>query len=232
MKAITCSQCGALIKQIRLRDKFAECDYCHAKIPVEKEKVIVISEKKPQLEKLSEKQKKSVFRSYDLDEDYVPEISEESKIVGFMIFIAFVIAVPIVLYYIFSPDDVKPKTVKESYKTETPTPASEPCPNISVFITNSYWEDDKHFIQNPELSNSALPTCDLTELRKGIFSDRNRIVEVKVTVNKEGDVTAAKLVSGDEFFKESAERAALKSLFIKQKRQTTKTITYRYFILD
>lgn len=47
MKAITCPQCGALVKKISLRDKFVPCDYCGAKILFEenKERIIEIPDK-------------------------------------------------------------------------------------------------------------------------------------------------------------------------------------------
>lgn len=232
MKAITCSQCGALIKRIRERDRFAVCEYCRAKIPIQKEKVIIVPDKpeKPKLRELSEKEKANVFESVELDDEVVFGFTDEAKAVGFITLAVFLIAVPIVLYNLLSPEaevseTKKPKKISE---IKTPTPTPEPCPNIYIYSFNLYFEDDTHFIKNPKLENSQLPTCDPTELRKGIFSDRNTTVKVKITVNKEGEVTDAKQISGDKFFKESAEQAALKSLFIKQKRQTAKIITYYY----
>jgi hypothetical protein len=43
MKAITCSQCGALIIEISPECIFVNCDYCNAKIRIIDEKLLEIS---------------------------------------------------------------------------------------------------------------------------------------------------------------------------------------------
>lgn len=97
MKAINCSQCGALIERVRIRDDFAECSYCHSATPILKDKIVYVQEKpKPKLRKLSEDEQKSVLKSFDSDD--IPFLNEE--IVAAIPFVIFGLVFTILIFYV------------------------------------------------------------------------------------------------------------------------------------
>lgn len=105
MKAITCSQCGALIKQIRKRDKFAQCEYCHAAIPILKDKIFEISEKKAK-EQERLRQKIKAMRKVEHDE-WRENLSKDherdnKRMITWTIAFIIICLLPFLLYYIFN----------------------------------------------------------------------------------------------------------------------------------
>lgn len=120
MKAITCSQCGALIKRIDTKDKFVACEYCHAKIPIQKEKVFVIHEQippKPKLRKLSDKEKNQIFTS--VDDNYVPFLDDDTK--NWLVIIGFVIlAIGLTVFLAYSSsNDGKTSEQPKNFESKT-----------------------------------------------------------------------------------------------------------------
>ncbi len=101
MKAINCSQCGALIRRVRIRDKFAECEYCHSTTQILREKIIYVQDKpKPKLKKLTEQEQKSVLQSFDSD-DEIPFLDDATKnsIIVVLLVIAGIIITFLLAYY-------------------------------------------------------------------------------------------------------------------------------------
>ncbi|MEZ5425780.1 MAG: hypothetical protein R2747_05920 [Pyrinomonadaceae bacterium] len=99
---MSCSQCGAYIKRVRVRENFAECEYCGSLIPVLSEKVVLVPNQqptKPKLRKLTEKEKKDLFKS--VDERDVPFFDEDTetflKVSGFIVVLALLFVIPIIL---------------------------------------------------------------------------------------------------------------------------------------
>jgi DNA-directed RNA polymerase subunit RPC12/RpoP len=153
MKAITCSQCGALIKRISLRDKFALCDYCVAKIIFEenKERIVEISDKKEnedenQLtpsEQYRENYRKINERTKQYDAPYTYPQEPENKnnpILG-MLFLFFIIGgviIAVALNFdscLSRPLDTKEKTPLKTYTTPTiEYPTSTPVPRINYEV--------------------------------------------------------------------------------------------------
>ncbi|MEZ5426204.1 MAG: energy transducer TonB [Pyrinomonadaceae bacterium] len=240
MKAITCSQCGAVIKRIRIRDKYAHCDYCDAVFPIEEKKVIEIPSPpgEDQTQQLSNweiylRNREEVKKKYP--EPVIPVETEVDdlalfKIVAFLSIIAAVVFGAIILKKGFSDSKIENKPAQTHKRTVYENPGPTPCPGITVWSVPLYFENDTHYIEKPKLDLSKLPTCDKRELKTTIFSDQNDQVEVRVTVDKNGNVTEAKAVSGDEFLRGPAEEAARKSLFTKRPKPQKRTIKY-YFIL-
>jgi DNA-directed RNA polymerase subunit RPC12/RpoP len=247
MKAITCSQCGALIKRIRERDKFAECEYCHAKIPIQKEKIIVIKDQtppKPKLRKLSENEKKYLFPS--VDDDYVPFFSEDAQqgliIIGAMVIVFLLFGLPFI-YSEYSSKKAKTSkqvqvssaektTSYEIYKTEEKTPTPTPPPDISYRAYVKYNTNiGAEYTEIPTIELEQLPT-DMTEaeIKKALFKQKR--IKVQISINKDGEVTEAKALNGHEVLKESSVRAAKKSLFSPRRRETKTTLTYIFVLVE
>jgi hypothetical protein len=83
-------------------------------------------------------------------------------------------------------------------------------------------------IEIPTIEHEKLPTFDIAELKKTVFKQRR--IKVRMTVSKEGEVTAAKALNGHEVLRESAEKAAKKSLFSTRRKESKITLNYIYLL--
>ncbi len=244
MKAITCSQCGALIKRIRISDKFAECEYCFAAIPIEKEKVVELPDKKVETEKKPNTNINSGkwTSPYEINIDTEPETPIIGSIIVFGGISLFIIGIAFVfLTSLFTP-------LERASNGETPTPyiynAPNPSPiSISDLIPKStpiqdvkyraYVKYDTYIgaehIEIPTIEAKQLTTFDNAILKKSVFKEKR--IRVQITINKDGEVTEAKALNGHEVLKESSVRAAKKSLFSTRKSVGKTTLTY-IFVLE
>lgn len=242
MKAMTCPQCGALIKKISLKEEFADCNYCEAKILLSenKDKIVEISEKKlTPIEQYRENKQKVEERveQYNAAHGYLEE-SKKPSFVGTMIIFAVMGLIVLGIFgaiaaSLFSsrPANLIEKT-QPSKTIASPTaqyPKSTPVPRINYQV-KVQWDganDMEHF-ENPQIENEKLPTFDEAELKKTVF--KNRGVQVKVTIDTTGEVTSATGISGHPVLMEAAVAAAKKSLFNSRSKPTTRILTY-YFRL-
>lgn len=239
---MTCPQCGALIKKISLKEKYADCDYCEAKILLEanKDKIVEIPEQKSSAwDQYRENYRKINERTRQLNEPYMspqePDI-ESSNAVGVIVIVAvgfLIFGGLIALISSGKTDSKKAKITNQtpvtaaspifSYKTPTP----EKRINYQVKVQWTGGNDMEHF-ENPQLENAKLPTLDENELKKTVF--KNRTVQVRITINTDGEVSSAEGISGHPILKESAVEAAKKTLFNSRRKPTTRILTY-YFRL-
>jgi uncharacterized Zn finger protein (UPF0148 family) len=108
MKAITCSQCGALITEISTKSGYVDCIYCHAKIPFRNEKITEISRKKAEEEEKRQKLREKVKMLRRLEAGEHREIlAEEDRthhrwMLMQICFLLFVIILPILIYLYFN----------------------------------------------------------------------------------------------------------------------------------
>ncbi len=233
MKAITCSQCGALIKRVRIRDKYAECDYCHATIPVIKEKVIEIGAK--QISRSKPQMPPKNFIDIDLF-----EVEPESVYTGWkLIFMSMLLFGGLIaaiggVAFLLSTADFKPeRSISEEIEAtpeHQPTKIPTPPPSFSYRVNVKYpiLLNADH-IEIPTL-DEEFPTYDIDELKKTIFKEKR--IRVQIDINKDGEVTQAKALNGHEILRNNSETAAKKSLFAKRKTSTSATLTYIYLIQE
>lgn len=108
MKAITCSQCGALLKGISTKKELADCIYCGAEIPIRKEKVFEVSDKKAEEEEKKQKRLREKIRAMrkvehdEWKEDLAKDHERTNKrlitwTIGFII----ICILPFLMYYLF-----------------------------------------------------------------------------------------------------------------------------------
>lgn len=245
MKAITCSQCGALIKRIRIRDKFAECEYCHATIPILKDKVIVIPDKEKPINTNTQVPLQSYVKyssKYETDPYGSSADPVERTILGALIFgtILIVFGLVALLFYVNSPspgtntfdeDQTDTSAVDTQFEIPTPvrTPTPAPIPKISYRSYVKYNSNlGAEHIELPTLEAERLPTFDKKELKKTVFKQKR--IRVSITINKDGEVTDARALNGHEVLQESSVRAAKKSLFSSRRGQGKATLTYIYLL--
>ncbi len=242
MKAITCPQCGALIKRISLKDKFAFCDYCGAKILLEENKIVELPAKKEEKKLTPWEQYRENYGKVQAraDQYYVPDLEPPTRnypLVGALIMVAIVV-IPLIIF-IASLDNstsdqkkIPKKTLVEnnnSFMPRTPTRTPTPYPKINYEVKVQWnGDNDMEHFENPQIDQSKLPSFDETELKKTVF--KNRGVQVKITIDTTGEVTAAEAISGHLILKEAAQEAAIKNLFNPRQKPTKRILTY-YFRL-
>jgi DNA-directed RNA polymerase subunit RPC12/RpoP len=223
MKAITCPQCGAIIKRISLKDESVACDYCGAEILLEehREKIVEIPDHG------------HVWKPAEMDRTDYSGGTNYKPLIAFV-----VIGASIFLTIVFIIAGKKAvgdqsNSTKKSFAATTSPYSPPPFPTVkpTVYPKITYevevkWigDDDMEHYEVPSIDETKLPSGDGKELKKTVF--KNRRAEVKITIDENGDVTEAKAVSGHPILKEAAENAARKTLFANRRKPTTRLLTY------
>jgi hypothetical protein len=244
MKAMTCPQCGALIKRISLKDKFAVCDYCEVRILLEENRDrIVEMPDKPAEKQLSPWEEyranyeKVNARVRQLDSPHLQPPPDTSfvgpLIVGVIVLIAGIIIFAGLKNSKSPSAGTQPKAALKTtpFPTVVNYPTSTPAPQVNYQV-KVQWSgaNDMEQFENPQIDVSKLPTTDEKELKKTIF--KNRAVQVKITIGTDGEVTSAEAVSGHPILAEAAVAAARKTLFNSRSKPTTRTLTYYFRLLS
>jgi hypothetical protein len=243
MKVITCPQCGALVREFSLKDKFAQCEYCKAKILLEdnRDRIVEIPDEKKPYEQFQENYRKLNERVKQYDAPYTyPEDTETpgSKLfTGLVVLGLIALFVVVIFSLLFGSLFQSPAPPRAEKKTFIPTPfptietpgAATPLPQINYQV-RVQWNgaNDMEYFENPQIDSAKLPTTDEAKLKKTVF--KNRAVQVKITIGTEGEVTSAEAISGHPILKEAAVNAAKKTLFNSRPKPTTRLLTY-YFRL-
>lgn len=240
MKAITCSQCGALVKEISLKDKFAFCDYCGAKIRLEENKIIEFRPPQPKLKPIVGKDRERLFEQTLRQNNDDNSYNDTKKVINIILVIIFgscLVFTPLYLAAIFKKrepvEETKPANIRKIVET-TPEPVQiyetpKPIPNISYRAYVQYNTNiGADYIEIPTIPGEKLPTDDIKELKKTVFAQRR--IRVRVTIDENGEVIDAKAQNGHQILQESSVQAAKKSLFSNRKKQATTMLTYIYIL--
>lgn len=105
MKAITCSQCGALITDISFKTNFVQCKYCNAKVVFIDEKIIEISKREAEEAEMNRRKWKT---NEDLRiSEHRKKVAEEARthhrwMATQIIFLITILLLPFLLYYLFN----------------------------------------------------------------------------------------------------------------------------------
>ncbi len=239
MKAITCSQCGALIKKISLKEKFAVCDYCGAKILLKenRDKIVEIPDENAGEQQLSpweqyldnsEKIAES-SKQYDAPSTY-PQDTHKSMVFWVICLIPFALVLVATIGINSVSCLVRPFAEKDK-KTLKNTPAAtiDRQINYQVKIQWNGKYDMEHF-ETPRIDLSKLPTLDEAELKKTVFNERS--VQVRVTIDTTGEVSKAEAISGHPLLQEAAEKGAKKTIFNPRQKPTERTLTYFFLLVS
>ena len=117
----------------------------------------------------------------------------------------------------------------KSKPTPTLTITSTPFPKFSYKTSVSYsGYSGAEYIETPTIDYKKLPTFDVKKLKQTVFKQKR--VRVRITINKEGEVTEAKALNGHPLLQESSVKAAKNSLFSKRRRSTKTTLTYIFLL--
>ena len=254
MKAISCPQCGALIKEVSKYQAITECGYCGAKILLPRGDEYFLEPNESKINASSNQNIKktgtqATWSSPFSDlQNYGETFEKKQKssnpfvsvvvvlCVGFFVFIAIIAGVA-----------SKKKAERQTRAFPTPGIYSTPIPYYTPFPVDSTslpeepeitfdisyrvsWDSaiDEQHIELPTLKNADFPTSDLKTLKKTVFAQK--IIRVKVRIDTNGEVTEAKAVSGHKILKEAAENAARASYFMERKKPINTVLTYYFQI--
>lgn len=220
MKAITCSQCGAIIKNFSLNAEFASCSYCNAKFRMRDVKVEDIP-------------RKEVIRINSLIENYSSDVAKIANkdytpykyLIGLFSLII-VIIVGVAWFNGYQRGSLKFGLDQPSIKT-TITARTQ----ISLTEYNEGSKAILNFdkLEYPEIFNTDLLNYESNEIIEKIFSEKT--INVKVKVDKNGSITEAKAENGHKHLQKACEKAAMKSTFHTPVNEHV-TIVYMFSILE
>jgi hypothetical protein len=217
MKAINCTQCGAIIKRVLFSERFAICDYCEAKIVLPKENTLSFA---------------------GIDPPVYPS-ERRNYVVWAVIFCFAVVLLPMILFSIFGKDSSEDSTNKTFATKPKPNYSTTPfliaMPTVSPQINyqvNVKWDgsNDMEYFETPNIDTTKLKTGDEKELKKTVFA--NRSVQVRITINENGEVSEAQAISGHPILKEAAENAARKTLFSNRSKPSKRLLTYVFRLVS
>lgn len=253
MKAITCPQCGALIKKVSEHQTMIECNYCEAKIlmPRNDRSVPAVDESKKRIlpnDNIKKSGAQTIWNSPFSDQNVYSETFGKNYKPNNTVAVA--ITVLCVGFFILAAIfGVAVSKGKRAQTRATPTPytystpiisntpyviystpqpdASEPIYDISYRVSWDSAISEQH-IELPTLKNVDFPSEDLKTLKKTVFAQK--IIRVKVRIDTNGEVVQAQAVSGHKLLKDAAETAARASFFTERKKPLDTVITYYFQI--
>jgi DNA-directed RNA polymerase subunit RPC12/RpoP len=226
MKAITCTQCGAMIENVSEQSLIISCDYCGARI--------MISAPEPQ--------PKPIMRVVPPELEIEPKKFSPANL-GLAAGIALVLPI-LFLFFAFSDRRDQPATseARSVYTTPYPDPtvlpiwsatteASKLPPPVVNYQPRVSWDgpnDIEHFAE-PEVDISSVSNLTSEEVRNTVFKDRT--VKLRVVINTEGEVDSVETISGHPILVEAATTSAKLSIFRSRSKPTTRVLIYTFRVL-
>lgn len=207
MKNLNCTQCGAPIHPIFLKDRRARCDYCKAGF-------LLPEEKRPVSAGLSF----GVITASDPDGDD-PELGPLAKAVG----VIFLLAI-IVFGGIKMQEHVRSRPDAERKADEARLREANTAVDIPVTIE---WEGGTN-----EVLHYKMPAVNPTTfaIARGLQKapGTKQVVVVRVTIDGDGRVIEAEMVSGNIMLQRFATESAGTTVFSPNPKKRTRTITYTF----
>jgi DNA-directed RNA polymerase subunit RPC12/RpoP len=252
MKAISCPQCGALIKEVSKHQAITECGYCGAKVlmPRGGEYFLEIDEPDKKIlpdENIKKSGTQIIWNSPFSDLSSYGETFEKKQksnnpfvatvvvlCAGFFVFVAIIAGIASKKKAEQTRSFPTPRTYSTPIPFYTPFPVDSTLPEEpEITFDISYrvsWDSaiDEQHIELPTLKNADFPSNDLKTLKKTVFAQK--IIRVKVRIDTNGEVTDAKAVSGHKILQQAAENAARASYFTERKKPVNIVLTYHFQI--
>jgi DNA-directed RNA polymerase subunit RPC12/RpoP len=223
MKAITCTQCGALIENVSDHSTIVDCEYCGARLI---------------LDELSAVKPKPLIvepPAFEFQESGAKPLNPFPLVAGILI----VIPIAALLLGLFKPVS-KPTakviaTPSTSPSTNSPVklfipPPSKPAPVVN-YQPRVSWDgpDDIEHFEDPDVDISSVSDLTSEEVKNTVF--KNRIVKLKVIINTEGEIDNVETISGHPLLVEAATASAKRSIFASRSKPTTRILTYTFRLL-
>lgn len=229
MKAINCTQCGAVIEDVSERSVIIDCKYCGARIMLDERQSRTVSKPEP-------------VHFEEMDLSLSDSTSTLFQIIGVgvgIIFLFFIVAV----FVSISRDTKKseasslytPPSQPATYSTPSSWSVSTEVPEKPAPVVNYQprlsWDgpnDIEHF-EEPEVDISSVSDLTSEEVKKTVF--KNRVVKLRVVINTEGEIDTVETISGHPLLVEAATESAKRSIFRSRSKPTTRVLTFTFRVL-
>lgn len=207
MKTFNCTQCGASIRRISLKDKSADCEYCKAKF-------LLPEEKRPVVTGLSFGE----IRAGDPDSDG-PDLGPLAKAVG----VALLLGI-IVFGGIKAQEQLRAREESERKASVARVRDENRVTNVPVSVE---WEGAAHEVVHYELP--VVDTIAFALARQyGNAGESKQVVVVRVKIDRDGSATEAELVSGSAMLQLPATKAARATSFSPDLKKKVRNIIYTF----
>lgn len=236
MKVTNCTQCGAVITDIRDGATFADCEYCGARF-------LVPHEPKPEPRRAAH-YSPAPFRAASISLPYGARL------------VLIVIGVGMILLIVIGTiASVQQRKQRESAgasrlrreaeqrrltdKPSTPytnpawTVSSEPPKPTPVinYQPRISWDgpNDLQYFSEPQVDISSVSDLTSEEIEKTVFKNRN--VKLRVIINTEGEIDEVETISGHPILVEAATQSAKQTIFSARKKPTKRVLTYTFRLI-
>ena len=229
MRAITCTQCGATIENVSERSVIVDCEYCGARMMMDRGEPLVppkpVTVDTPNFELEVEPDSTNSF------------VTVAGGAVAIIIFFIVVFAIlpssePKPTSWAYNTS--KPSTPNPAYSWTAPAPVnlepSKPVPVVN-YQPRVSWDgpNDMEYFDDPEVDVSSVLDLTSEEVEKTVF--KNRVVKLKVIINPEGEIDTVQTISGHPILVEAATASAKRSVFKSRSKPTTRILTYTFRVL-
>ncbi len=209
MKTFNCTQCGASIERISMRDRWAHCDYCKTRFHLPEEK-------RPIVTSLTF----GVISASDPDSDG-PEL-------GYLWKAAFVVILPSIIVYGGIKTQEELRAREESSRIEKAKKAQlsevNKVTNVPVSVKLEDGSDDVLSYELPTLDTTSFALARRIENSSG----SKYVVVVRVNLDPEGNVRETEALAGNIMLQQFATKAARNTVFSPNAKKKTRKITYTF----
>ena len=226
MKAINCTQCGAIIENVSERSLIIICDYCGARI---------------MLSEAGQRPKPPV-------QVEAPELEYEAPTfslgkAGVVAGIALVFPI-ILIFFALTGRNVESPVSPARAISSTPYPNPTVLPVWSVnanlpdkpapvvnYQPRVSWDgpNDMEYFDSPEVDISSVSHLTSEEVKQTVF--KNRTVKLRVVINTEGEIDEVETISGHPLLVDAATVSAKSTIFRSRSKPTTRVLTYTFRVL-
>ena len=229
MRAITCTQCGATIENVSERSVIVDCEYCGARMIMDRGEPLVPP-------------KRATVDAPDFELEVEPDSNNSFVIVAGG-------AVALIIFFVVIFAMIPKSRQQDSYSLynssagSTPNPAyswtapapvnlepTKPVPVVN-YQPRVSWDgpNDMEYFDDPEVDVSSVSDLTSEEVKKTVF--KNRVVKLKVVINTEGEIDTVETISGHPILVEAATASAKRSIFKSRSKPTTRILTYTFRVL-
>lgn len=222
MKAINCTQCGATIENVSEHSLIVDCQYCGARILMNRQTPPVVDPPR-----------------FVAEPEFPASSMSFLKIIGIVVGGFMMIPVLIsAVVLINKPRKTEPVKFASAPTPAYPTPAwsvpvSEPQKPVPIvnYQPRVSWDgpnDMEHF-DEPQVDVSSVSHLTSEEVKKTVF--KNRTVKLRVVINTEGEIDNVETISGHPILVEAATESAKRCIFRSRSKPTTRVLTYTFRVL-
>ena len=207
MKTFNCTQCGASIEQISLKDRWAHCEYCKARF-------LLPEEKRPIVTSLTF----GVIKAGDSESDEL----DFSLWKPALLVLGFLLVIYGVVKYQEHLNRAEASRIEKAKEIRLKEVSK--VTNVLVSVEWDGGSDDVLHYELPTLDTSAFALARRIENASGA----KHVVVIRVRLDRQGNVTEAEPVSGNVMLQQLATKAAEKTVFSADPKKRTRTITYTF----